>query len=229
MLKELAIDQRALAQRLAGAANAAIDESTSAVKEMQAAVRRRRQVSAPPAAVDSAVLIPMPIAIRRPARPREAPPTEQARAIARRCSTASTSTTRCSANARARRGATSRPATGSRSSTSPATASISTTAACSETAERIEREFRTAGLDGAGRDALWEQVKLHFIGLLIDHKQPECAETFFNSVSVKLLHRDVLPQPLHLRAPGDLDRVHRRRPAVVPQLLPAAAGACATR
>jgi len=55
-----------------------------------------------------------------------------------------------------------------------------------ETAERVEREFRTAGLD---RDALWEQVKLHFIGFLIDHKQPECAETFFNSVLVKILHR----------------------------------------
>jgi len=58
-----------------------------------------------------------------------------------------------------------------------------------ETAERIEREYRFAGLDGAGGDALWEQVKLHFIGLLIDHKQPECAETFFNSVSVKTLRR----------------------------------------
>ena len=55
-----------------------------------------------------------------------------------------------------------------------------------EAAERLEREFRSAGLD---RDALWEQVKLHYIGLLIDHKQPECAETFFNSVSVKILHR----------------------------------------
>jgi len=58
-----------------------------------------------------------------------------------------------------------------------------------ETAERIAREFRTSGLDGAGSDTLWEQVKLHYIGLLIDHKQPECAETFFNSVSVKILHR----------------------------------------
>jgi isocitrate dehydrogenase kinase/phosphatase len=58
-----------------------------------------------------------------------------------------------------------------------------------ETAERIAREFRTAGLDGAGSDTLWEQVKLHYIGLLIDHRQPECAETFFNSVSVKILHR----------------------------------------
>jgi len=58
-----------------------------------------------------------------------------------------------------------------------------------ETAERIEREFRYAGLDSAGGDALWEQVKLHYIGLLIDHRQPECAETFFNSVSVKTLRR----------------------------------------
>ena len=58
-----------------------------------------------------------------------------------------------------------------------------------ECVERIEREFRSAGLDGSGADALWERVKLHFIGLLIDHKQPECAETFFNSVSCKILHR----------------------------------------
>jgi isocitrate dehydrogenase kinase/phosphatase len=58
-----------------------------------------------------------------------------------------------------------------------------------ETAERITREFRAAGIDGSGSDTLWEQVKLHYIGLLIDHKQPECAETFFNSVSVKILHR----------------------------------------
>ncbi len=55
-----------------------------------------------------------------------------------------------------------------------------------ETADRVLREFRTAGLD---TDTLWEDVKRHFIGLLIDHKQPECAETFFNSVSVKVLHR----------------------------------------
>ena len=57
----------------------------------------------------------------------------------------------------------------------------------SETAEHVERELAAAAL--AIDDALWEQVKLHYIGLLIDHKQPECAETFFNSVSVKILHR----------------------------------------
>ena len=57
-----------------------------------------------------------------------------------------------------------------------------------ETAERVERELKAAGLDGSS-DALWEEVKLHYIGLLIDHRQPECAETFFNSVSTKILHR----------------------------------------
>jgi isocitrate dehydrogenase kinase/phosphatase len=35
----------------------------------------------------------------------------------------------------------------------------------------------------------WQQVKLHYIGLLTNHHQPELAETFFNSVTVKLLHR----------------------------------------
>jgi isocitrate dehydrogenase kinase/phosphatase len=58
-----------------------------------------------------------------------------------------------------------------------------------ETAENIERKYGFGGLDGVGDEALWEQVKLHFIGLLIDHRQPECAETFFNSVSVKTLRR----------------------------------------
>src|SRR5438093_13760922 len=42
----------------------------------------------------------------------------------------------------------------------------------SETVERVEREFRSAGLEGSGADALWERVKLAFIGLLIDHRQP---------------------------------------------------------
>jgi len=36
---------------------------------------------------------------------------------------------------------------------------------------------------------IWQQVKLHYIGLLTDHHQPELAETFFNSVTAKLLHR----------------------------------------
>jgi isocitrate dehydrogenase kinase/phosphatase len=54
-----------------------------------------------------------------------------------------------------------------------------------ESAERLEREFHADSLD----DVVWQQVKLQFIALLTNHKQPECAETFFNSVCCRLLHR----------------------------------------
>jgi isocitrate dehydrogenase kinase/phosphatase len=53
-----------------------------------------------------------------------------------------------------------------------------------ETVARIEREFAFRG-----DDAFWAGVKQRFIGLLVEHRQPECAETFFNTVSSKLLHR----------------------------------------
>ena len=50
---------------------------------------------------------------------------------------------------------------------------------------RLEREFQAATqpMD------VWQQAKLYYIGLLVDHKQPELAETFFNSVTTKILHR----------------------------------------
>lgn len=38
-------------------------------------------------------------------------------------------------------------------------------------------------------DEVWREVKLHYIGLLTGHKQPELAETFFNSVCCNILHR----------------------------------------
>ena len=38
-------------------------------------------------------------------------------------------------------------------------------------------------------DEVWREVKLHYMGLLIDHLRPELAETFFNTVCTKLLHR----------------------------------------
>ncbi|MFT0849272.1 bifunctional isocitrate dehydrogenase kinase/phosphatase [Achromobacter sp. F4_2707] len=38
-------------------------------------------------------------------------------------------------------------------------------------------------------EAFWQEVKTVFVGLLADHRQPECAETFFNSVSCRILHR----------------------------------------
>ncbi|SDP27552.1 isocitrate dehydrogenase kinase/phosphatase [Rhodoferax sp. OV413] len=54
-----------------------------------------------------------------------------------------------------------------------------------ECSTRLEREFK-AGEQGMD---VWQQVKLHYIGLLVDHRQPELAETFFNSVTTKMLHR----------------------------------------
>ena len=54
-----------------------------------------------------------------------------------------------------------------------------------EAAERLQSEFQAATLPMD----VWHQVKLHYIGLLTNHHQPECAETFFNSVTTKILHR----------------------------------------
>ncbi|TCP14890.1 isocitrate dehydrogenase kinase/phosphatase [Crenobacter luteus] len=55
-----------------------------------------------------------------------------------------------------------------------------------ETTQRLRREFHAELLD----DEIWQQAKLYFVGLLIRHKQPELAETFFNSVFCRILHRD---------------------------------------
>jgi isocitrate dehydrogenase kinase/phosphatase len=54
-----------------------------------------------------------------------------------------------------------------------------------EASNRLEREFKA----GDQPMEVWQQVKLHYIGLLVDHHQPELAETFFNSVTTKILHR----------------------------------------
>jgi isocitrate dehydrogenase kinase/phosphatase len=50
----------------------------------------------------------------------------------------------------------------------------------------------TARFPEAGRaEALWKRIKVEYIALLyeVEHKQPECAETFFNSVARRLLDR----------------------------------------
>ena len=54
-----------------------------------------------------------------------------------------------------------------------------------ECVQRLAREFRA----GEQPMALWHEAKLLYIGMLITHKQPELAETFFNSVTTKILHR----------------------------------------
>jgi isocitrate dehydrogenase kinase/phosphatase len=38
-------------------------------------------------------------------------------------------------------------------------------------------------------ESLWPAIKLAYIGLLHEHRQPECAETFYNSVACGVLHR----------------------------------------
>ena len=55
-----------------------------------------------------------------------------------------------------------------------------------ECVERLRNEFDATTIDYA----TWQQIKLLYIGLLLNHKQPELAETFFNSVTTKILHRN---------------------------------------
>lgn len=54
-----------------------------------------------------------------------------------------------------------------------------------ETVERLESDYQASGLPME----VWHQIKLFYIGLLTGHHQPELAETFFNSVTIKILHR----------------------------------------
>ena len=48
-----------------------------------------------------------------------------------------------------------------------------------EGAERLQREFQASELP---KD-VWQQVKLHYIGMLVDHHQPELAETFDRAIA----------------------------------------------
>ena len=43
--------------------------------------------------------------------------------------------------------------------------------------------------EAAKDESLWPGIKLAYIGLLHEHHQPECAETFYNSVACAVLHR----------------------------------------
>jgi len=54
-----------------------------------------------------------------------------------------------------------------------------------ECSVRLATEYKA----GEQASEVWQQVKLHYIGLLVDHFQPELAETFFNSVTTKILDR----------------------------------------
>jgi isocitrate dehydrogenase kinase/phosphatase len=54
-----------------------------------------------------------------------------------------------------------------------------------ECVARLQDELGADRLD----DETWQQAKLLYVGLLVEHKRPELAETFFNSVVTRILHR----------------------------------------
>ena len=70
-------------------------------------------------------------------------------------------------------------------------------------------------------ETLWPAIKLAYIPLLHEHRQPECAETFYNSVACAGAAPALLPQRVHLLAPGGRHRAPGRRGTRLPLLLPA--------
>ncbi|MDD5249197.1 MAG: bifunctional isocitrate dehydrogenase kinase/phosphatase [Rhodocyclaceae bacterium] len=54
-----------------------------------------------------------------------------------------------------------------------------------QTVTHLHEQFQSELLD----ESVWQPAKLLYIGLLIDHKQPELAETFFNTVFCRIMHR----------------------------------------
>ena len=82
-----------------------------------------------------------------------------------------------------------------------------------EAAERLQTEFKAAELSSE----VWQQVKLHYIGLLTNHHQPELAETFFNSVTTKILHRSYFNNDfIFLRPAVSTEYIENDEPALTP-------------
>ena len=82
-----------------------------------------------------------------------------------------------------------------------------------EASERLTREFAAPTLPAD----VWQQVKLHYIGLLTNHHQPELAETFFNSVTTKLLHRSYFRNEfIFVRPAVSTEYIENEEPAAMP-------------
>ena len=82
-----------------------------------------------------------------------------------------------------------------------------------EAAERLTTEFDAPNLPAD----VWQQMKLHYIGLLTNHHQPELAETFFNSVSTRLLHRSYFKNDfLFVRPAVSTEYIENDEPAAKP-------------
>jgi isocitrate dehydrogenase kinase/phosphatase len=82
-----------------------------------------------------------------------------------------------------------------------------------EAAERLQTAFAASTL---AMD-VWQQVKLHYIGLLTNHRQPELAETFFNSVTTKILHRSYFHNNfIFVRPAVSTEYIENDEPAALP-------------
>ncbi|HJV69849.1 bifunctional isocitrate dehydrogenase kinase/phosphatase [Ideonella sp.] len=82
-----------------------------------------------------------------------------------------------------------------------------------ENAERLQTEFKASSLSME----VWQQVKLHYIGLLTNHHQPELAETFFNSVTTKILHRSYFHNDfIFVRPAVSTEYIENDEPAATP-------------
>lgn len=67
-----------------------------------------------------------------------------------------------------------------------------------EAVERLRNEYNVGQIENTD----WALIKQQYTALLTDHKQPECAETFFNSVCCKILHRDYFRNDFIFVRPG---------------------------
>ena len=82
-----------------------------------------------------------------------------------------------------------------------------------EAVDRLRNEFN---IEALSMDT-WQQAKLHYIGLLTDHHQPELAETFFNSVTAKLLHRSYFKNDfIFVRPAVSTEYIENDEPASAP-------------
>ncbi len=82
-----------------------------------------------------------------------------------------------------------------------------------EASTRLEREFKA----GEQPMEVWHQVKLHYIGLLVNHHQPELAETFFNSVTTKILHRSYFQNDfIFVRPAVSTEYIENEEPTATP-------------
>ena len=82
-----------------------------------------------------------------------------------------------------------------------------------EAAVALQSEFAAAQLSMD----VWQQVKLHYIGLLTNHHQPELAETFFNSVTTKILHRSYFNNDfIFVRPAVSTEYIENDEPASLP-------------